>query len=318
MNEVYLLSCETEKEGGGIYKYHLSSEGKLIFEKKFPCDRPMYAVLHEKALHILLRQVFEQNGGYIKLQENFSHCSDVLDSKGSVPCHLTVDGPNVYLVNYLSGNIVKNCHEITERTGYGTDPLRQDMPHTHCVAVLSDQYIGVCDLGTDTLAIYDKNLGLVTEAKVPEGYGIRHFAYDRKKALIYAVNELVPSVSIFSFRNEKLNLLHTTILNCNNPQASGAAIKLASNGKLYISVRGENVIFILDIHGEQPVVIQKADCGGNGPRDFELCGDYLICTNEKSNSVTVYEVLDGKLTRKSDEVSLHSPLCVLYHDRPVH
>lgn len=176
---IYILSCETTENGGGIYAYDLTKSGVLEKRKYFACDRPMYALKCEKGLCVLLRQPFEnsENSGYFHIDEDLQTATGIKDTQGKVACHLCVDNDNVYIVNYLSGNIVKNGENTVQRTGKSIHPTRQTKPHTHFVGQTPDGYLAVCDLGTDTLAIYDKNLQLISEEKAPSGYGIRHLVF---------------------------------------------------------------------------------------------------------------------------------------------
>ena len=302
---IYITACATVSEGGGLYRCSLE-EGKLSVEAHYPCDRPMYTVYNGGRLHVLLRQSFSEHGAYFSITPDFSNASSLIDSCGIVPCHLAVDERDIWWVNYLSGNVVKSNGAIAVRSGKGPNEKRQDMPHTHFVQPIDDRRLGVCDLGTDTLALYDRQLNLLAEASVPAGYGIRHFVQDSACGLLYAVNEMVPSISVFAYSNYGITCCQTVPLPCDNPAASGAAIRLAEASKtLYVSVREENAIFALDVSGE-PQVIAKFPCFGDSPRDFALVGNCIVSTNEKSNSVTVL-TLQGKLL---DSTELPAPLCI--------
>ena len=311
---IYILSCETIENGGGIYAYDLAGNGTLEKRKYFPCDRPMYAVKCEKGLCVLLRQPFENNNfsGYFYVDERLQNATEIKSAQGVVACHLCVDNDDVYIVNYLSGNIVKNGEVIVRRTGKSTHLTRQTEPHTHFVGKTPDGYLAVCDLGTDTLAFYTNNLELVSETKVPSGYGIRHLVFSKDGRYIYAVNELVPSVSIFTYQNGKAELFNTVKIACKNEKANGAAIRLSGTGKhLYVSLREENAICVFAVDNEKLTLLQMMDCGGDSPRDFNLFGEYLICTNEKSCDLTLMQVKTGNLELDGFRCSIKAPLCIL-------
>ena len=295
---IYILSCETLQNGGGIYSYDLTERGALEKRDYFPCDKPMYAVKCKKGLCVLLRQPFENNeeSGYFYIDENLQNPTQIKSTQGKCACHLCVDEADVYVVNYLSGNIVKNGELIAQRQGKSMHPTRQTETHTHFVDKTPDGYFAVCDLGTDTLAFYDKALNLVSESKVPSGCGIRHLVFSKDGKYIYAVNELVPSVSVFEYTNGKTQLVNNVGIECKNEKASGAAIRLSDDGKfLYVSVREENVICVYEVNGEKLTHLQTVDCGGDSPRDFNIFGDYLICANEKSGNVAISKILKGLL-----------------------
>ena len=312
--KIYILSCETIENGGGIYGYDLTEKGELIQLAYFPCDRPMYAVKCEKGLCVLLRGPFADNNfsGYFYVDESLQTATEIKSTQGVVACHLCVENDDVYIVNYLSGNIVKNGEIILQRTGKSMHPTRQTESHTHFIDKTPDGYLAACDLGTDTLAIYDKNLQLVSESKVPSGYGIRHLVFSKDGKYIYAVNELVPSISVFEYANGKAKLVNTISIECKNEKANGAAIRLSVDGKyLYISLREENVICVFAVNGEALTLVQKTDCGGDSPRDFNIVDNHLIVCNEKNGNVSVFSMRNGLLDHRAEKISIKNALsCV--------
>lgn len=307
---MYILSCEKPEKGGGIYRCEIN-DGSLKINAYLPCDRSMYAVRAGGRLHVLLRAPFAngENSGYFSCPEDFSDKTDVRDTLGRVACHLCVIGEDVYIANYLSGNIVKNCEKAAAHAGRGANAQRQEAPHTHCVIPSPcGKYILCTDLGTDTLYIYDRALNLKGTAKVPEGYGIRHIVFSKDGKYIYAVNELVPSVSVFEWQNAMANYLNTVKLT-ETVGSTGAAIRLSNDGKsLYCSVRGENALYVFGTDSGE--VIQKCSCGGDSPRDFNIIDDkFLVCCNENSDNVTVFSLQNRDRLEKVSEKRIYSPLC---------
>ena len=161
---IYILSCDTIENGGGIYACEITKSGALVKRAYFPCDRPMYAVQCNEGLGVLLRAPFldSPNSGYFFVDNELQNASEIKNSQGLVACHLCVDDEDVYLVNYLSGNIVKNGELIKKRIGRSAHVVRQTEPHTHFVGKTPDGYLAVCDLGTDALAFYNKDLTFIS------------------------------------------------------------------------------------------------------------------------------------------------------------
>ncbi|MBQ9801735.1 MAG: beta-propeller fold lactonase family protein [Clostridia bacterium] len=323
MEHVYLLSCAPAQHGGGVHKYSLTKAGKLTPLAAFPCEKPMYAVRRGDTLHVLLRYENEQaqirTGACLALgldaAGDFLSATAPFPSRGEVPCHLTVIGDDVYLVNYITGNVVKNGQKAVHHAGRGPHAVRQATAHTHFVELLPDGFLGVCDLGTDTLRIYDRDLKPLSAAKVPDGHGIRHFVTAKKgdTTYLYAVNELMPSVSRFVYQNGRAVYLDTVEIPCERSEATAAAIRLSSDGRyLYVSVRAENIIAVFAVGADGSLtLLQTATCGGDGPRDFLLIDGYLVCANQFSSTVTVFGMREGKLSEMTDSIPLADPLCVL-------
>ncbi len=309
--EVYLLSCETPEKGGGVERYDLTDTG-LQKTGYFPCDRPMYAVKGENGLFVLLRQPFNgtEEGGCFSVDLDLQNPTEILSTDGVVPCHLCVDN-DCYVVNYLSGNLVKLGEKAVTHTGKGVNSLRQDTPHTHQAFFSPDKkYVLCCDLGLDTLFCYDRELHLCSRAKIPDGYGIRHAVFSGDGKYIYAISEMVPAVHIFSFEGGRVALNGKIDIPCERKNADGAAIRLSKDGrKLYLSLRVENALCVYAVEGEKLRLLQKVACGGESPRDFNLVGEYLIVANEKSDNVVVHRLKDGLIGERAFEIKLPKPLC---------
>lgn len=309
---VYILSCDTVERGGGVYRCAIQDNGELRQNAYYPCDRPMYAVFDRDRLLVLLRQPFSDNqeSGIFTLSPDLDCPTAILTTKGKCACHLCADN-DVYVANYLSGNIVKIGDKAVFHSGNGVNPVRQDMPHTHCAFFSPDkQYVLCCDLGLDTLFCYDRALNLVSTAKVSDGDGIRHAVFSRDGKYIYAVSEMVPAVYVFSFDKGALAVINRILIPCENPMADGAAIRLAEDGTcLYISSRNENAIYVYDVDTERVSLRQKADCGGDSPRDFHIIGNYLVVTNEKSNNVVVFSLKNHMIEARLGEAKYSHPLC---------
>ena len=86
--KIYLLSCADSDEGGGIYECELSENGTLNQTDYFACDRPMYAVLKENKLHVLLCQPLEDDiySGYFTLNADLTQPSAIKSTLGKCAC----------------------------------------------------------------------------------------------------------------------------------------------------------------------------------------------------------------------------------------
>ena len=310
---IYILSCETPGNGGGIYGCDLGPDGRLSVRVYYPCDRPMYAARRGRELCVLLRSPFpgSDEGGYFFTGYDLKDAGAAVSTRGRVPCHLSVSGNDVYVVNYLSGSVVKNGELVLQRSGSGPNAARQSSPHTHFVGETPDGHLAVCDLGCDELAIYDTELRQTGSAHVPPGYGIRHIVFSRGGDRIYAINELIPSVSVFGYSGGTVRYELTVPIECTAPRANGAAIRLSEDGGLlYVSLREENAICVFEADGERLNLLQKTSCRGDSPRDFGLFGEFLVCCNEKSG-VSVLRLKDGLIDGEAGSLEIPATLCVL-------
>lgn len=319
MTNIYIASCV---KGGGIYHYTLSENNVLDFCEKTTLDEPMYMIIRNEKMYILLRQPDEKTNFSGELSIDIDGTgklfapSRIISTKGAVACHLEVSDDNIYAVNYVSGSVIKLPDTLVTHSGQGLHKVRQAAPHTHFVHVSPDgKYILVTDLGLDKIFVYNKDLKLVSEVSVPSGHGPRHLAFSSDGKIVYCVNELGSSVSIFSYSDGELKLQNT--ISALPKDFSGdnisAAIRIKDN-YLYVSNRGHNSISVFEIKDSYNIVLKECvDCGGNSPRDFNIIDDVLICTNEKSDNVTVFK-LNNYIPEiiSESELNIPSPLCVAY------
>ncbi|MFA5561326.1 MAG: beta-propeller fold lactonase family protein [Eubacteriales bacterium] len=316
--DIFVSACAPVAAGGGLYRYTLLPTGQLQETGYFPCPEPMYAVYAEGLLHVLLNAPFagSADSGVFTVDPAFRNPSALRSTKGQVACHLAVQSGERYIVNYLSGNIVRGESQELRLSGQGCRPDRQEAPHTHCVGFSPDgAYVLATDLGTDTLYVLDREMHVKGSAKVPAGYGIRHFVFSAGGEYVYAVNELVPSVSVFRYEAGGLSHLLTETVPCTHPRANGAAIRRSEDGRyLYVSVREENALYVYRVRQAALQLLQKHPCGGDSPRDFHLSGRLLLCTNEKSDNITAFTLADGRITGTAQTLKAPAPLCVLFVD----
>lgn len=318
MKDLYFAACSSD---GGIYHYKFDA-GKIEFIRKYDMDRPMYLAIENQKLYVILRQVFDDESGVcaFDIDEDGSlyNMTMPVSARGICACHLCVDNGNIYTANYLSGTVSWIEHKTVAHTGCGPNKPRQDMPHCHYVNLSADgKYLLVCDLGNDTVYTYDKELNEISRANVPSGEGCRHLVMSKKNNVVYCVNELASTVSVFEINDGVLTLGETypAVSPMFKGKTTAAAIRLSEDEKyLYTSNRGDDSIcvFAVSEDGRKLQKIQYIKTAGESPRDFDIIDDYLFVTNENTNNVTVFKNQEEKYVKLSEELEMPNPLCVVY------
>lgn len=321
--KVYVASAAKE---GGVYEYDYDG-GKLKINKVTRVAHPMFLAIDGIGMHAVFGvdgDKFTEEGTYGVFsfgKDGLEPLGDRISTKGCVPCHLSVADGEAYVVNYISGSVVRLPDgKIVKHEGQGVNLPRQNSPHTHMALLSPDKkLVYVTDLGLDSIFVYDRDLNELSVARVPDGYGARHMAISPDGKYLYCVNELVSSVSVFGIRGEKLDYVRTVLCPIETDVANTAgAIRLSKDGKtLYISNRGENTLVAFDADGADLTLKQKVDCRGNFPRDFDFTpdGKYLVCCNQYTNDLTVFSVApDGTLAYSYTVLGIENPLCVVFGD----
>lgn len=316
MKHIYILSCE---KNGGVYHY-IFNNGEFQFAEKTPLDRPMYAIIRDNRMYVILRETDTQThfGGIVsyELNENgnLTNPTETESTNGIVPCHLEIIGNDKFVVNYLPGNIVKLGKKTVTHSGKGVHPTRQDAPHTHFVCASPDKKYLLCtDLGLDKVFIYTKDLDKISEIKLTDSCGPRHLVFSENGDYIFVACELSSTVELLKYSNG--NMTHTGSFSCLpndfNKENTVAAIRRKGNN-IYVSNRGHDSISIFDFNKGALKLKQNVKCGGKSPRDINIIGDYLLSSNELSNNATVFRIgADSSLCKLDTEFKIPSPVCIL-------
>ena len=316
---IYLASCTPD---GGIYHY-LCRDGQLQKLEKTDADQPMYLEVVGDRLYAVLCQPFEnsENSGvcWWKIAEDgsLSDRSDFLSTEGQCGCHLTVAEGKIYVANYISGSVIMLPEgKLSRHQGSGPHPTRQTAAHAHFVGMTPDgKYLLAVDLGTDSIFVYDPELVLQDRVAMPAGHGCRHIAWSDDGRYAFCANELTSTVSTLRYDGEGFTLLDTVSAlpeNCTITNTA-AAIRVVGN-RVYVSNRGCNNIAVFT--HENGVLSQPefVDVEGNGPRDFYIHEGLLLCTNEKSDNVSVFACENGKIVSQNLHLAIPQPLCVVVKD----
>lgn len=315
MTDFYIASCHKD---GGIY--FCSEENRKISIKQFtPCESPMFMEISGNRLYAVLRQPQnDENSGIISFEISKSGLlgkqSDIISTRGIVGCHLTVRKSGVFAANYLSGSVFRTPDLLVSHKGHGINPDRQEAAHTHCTVSAPDgKYICVADLGLDTVFVYDDELNEISQVKFPDGKGPRHIAFSEDGKTMYCVCELDSTIAVLDYCDGRLKYVSSvsTLPKDFEGFNTAAAIRITGSN-LYASNRGHNSIVVFDISRKMPEFITTVKAGGDSPRDFNVQGDMLICTNENSDNVTFFKIQNGIPTVTEAELKILNPLCVIF------
>lgn len=314
----YISSC---CESGGVYLCELTDTGELTIIEKTALPSPMYTVIHEERLYIILRAPFEGSdtsgilSAKIEADGRLTDLTECTPTDGIVACHLCVNENGVYTANYVSGSIKKLGGNLIVRHGSGPNKVRQDKAHMHYVTAMPDGNILTCDLGCDAVAVYDKDFtSLISEARVPEGHGARHLAVAGDNETVWCINELASTITRLKY-DGKLTSESTFELYPGRDitGTTAAAIRLSADGKtLYASNRGFDLITAVDISGDTPKVLESVSTCGGSPRDFDISPDgrFMVVTNEK-DGVSVFK-MRGNVPEYVSGADIEATLCVTF------
>lgn len=236
---------------------------------------------------------------------------------GRSGCHAAKAGDAYYAVNYMTGNIVKLPEgRSVQHTGRGLDPLRQEGPHTHCVLPCPDKKtLAVTDLGLDTVSLYDLDLNLLDELRLPAGTGPRHLCFAPEGDILYCIGELDSVVHLLHYTPGRLSYLKSVpAWDEALPEADGGAIR-CDERFVYVANRRHSRIALLERSGDGLRFSREIPCGGDNPRDFAIFENFGFSCNIGSNTVTVFYAADGTLAPLGG-FSIPAPYCAAFRAMP--
>ncbi len=267
------------------------------------------------------------------------------EAGGLSPCHVSVDtrGKTLFLANYNSGSIksipiladgsLGEGGSVIEYQGHSVNPDRQQSPHAHFLAVdPSDSFALGCDLGTDKVMVYRFNPEDSTltandppYATVPPGSGPRHLAFSRDGKVVYVLNEMGCSVSLFHWNKKQGVLTPGETVSALpdgvplQPGYTSAEILVHPNGKfVYVTLRGHDSIsdFAVDGKTGRLTLVQNISSGGKIPRGLGMdpTGHWLIAANQKTDNIVEFGIdpATGQLTPKNTVWQVGSPVDVKF------
>lgn len=295
----------------------LDENGKLTCVETWPAACPDFLDTHADKLYVMLRAPLRDQGGIavynIAPDGSVAPTGEVLLTRGSIPSYVLWHKDKLYATNYITGTTIRLPDRMIVHLGSSVHPQRQECSHPHCIMPIPQtDFLAVADLGTDKLYVLDEDLNLISELKMPDGFGPRHLVFTKDGRKAWCANELASSVTALDVLDGRFvyKATYSTLPENFMGESSCGGIRLSEDEKtLYVSNRGHDSIVLFDIDGDALTPRIWLSSGGSSPREFRLVGEYLLCGNENSNSIVVLRA-DGSSDVPISEVKVQCPWCI--------
>lgn len=263
------------------------------------------------------------------------------NTRGTASCFVEVDpsGKSVLVANYSSGNVssfpvqsdgsLGESASFFQHSGSSTDPQRQKGPNAHCFVISPDgKHALACDLGIDKVMIYTLDAAsaklapsaVQPFAKLTPGSGPRHLAFHPNGKLVYVINELANTVTVFDWNAADGTLQEKQTIDTLPEDFAGksytADLKITQDGKhLYGTNRGHDSLASYSIADDGTLTLLTIQpSGGKGPQNLLISPDcrWLLCANMPGNNVVVFQIdsATGSITAKGDPVEVPMASCL--------
>lgn len=295
MTHVYIAS---QTPNGAVL--HLTLENDcLTVRDAYPAAGASYLALDGDRLYVLLREPFRAQSGVLVLRiradGSLVQEGGVESTRGAIAAYILRHRKQTYVVNYISGTTIRMPDQMIVHLGRGTDPVRQDASHPHCIIPSPDgERLLIADLGTDSIYITDTRLRPVSTAKLPDGVGPRHLLFSPDGQYCFCVCEMGSLLCALRYHGDALTMVDmcSTLPPGFSGESQASALRLWGD-TVFASNRGHDSIVRFAWTGEKLRPMEWTHTGGRSPRDFHFVGGSLICGNDGSATVTVFDCKNG-------------------------
>ena len=263
------------------------------------------------------------------------------NTRGTASCYLDVDptGKCVLVANYSSGSVASlpvqqdgslgEAASFFQHSGSSADPQRQKGPNAHCFVISpNNKHALAADLGIDKVMIYtlDAAKAKLTPnaaqpfAKLTPGSGPRHLTFHPNGKLVYLINELANTITVFDWNAAEGTLKEKQTIATLPKDFTGksytADLKITPDGKhLYGTNRGHDSLASYRIAADGTLTLLTIQSsGGKGPQNLLITPDgrWLLCANMPGSNVVVFQIdtTTGTITPKGDRVEVPMASCI--------
>ncbi|TDN41620.1 6-phosphogluconolactonase (cycloisomerase 2 family) [Curtobacterium flaccumfaciens] len=244
---------------------------------------------------------------------------------GNAPCHVRVDPSGTLVVtNYVSGTVTAVSLTdgapavVTEVLPDASGPVedRQDGPHAHQSIATPEGTVLVADLGGDALHEYRitdaPSIEPVRVHHVAPGVGPRHMAWYDGDLIV--AGEL--DGHVHRLRRDASGSLATI---ASAPTFDGEVgesllshIEVDDRGRVFVAVRGRDLIVVLDAADGGLTLVGSASSGGAWPRHFARVPGFVLVANQMSDAVAVLPVGDDGVPGAAvAQIPVGTPTCIV-------
>jgi 6-phosphogluconolactonase len=262
-------------------------------------------------------------------------------ARGTASCYLDVDatGKSVLVANYSSGSVASlpvqqdgslgEAVSFFQHSGSSSDPQRQKGPNAHCFVISPDgKHALAADLGIDKIMIYTLDAATAKLApneaqpfaKLTPGSGPRHLTFHPDRKLVYVINELANTITVFDWNAADGTLKEKQTIATLPADFTGksytADLKITPDGKhLYGTNRGHDSIASYRIAEDGTLTLLAIQpSGGKGPQNLLVTpdGKWLLCANMPGNNVVVFKIdaTSGAITAHGEPVEVPMASCI--------
>lgn len=306
----------------GIYRFHLDAENGTLSQPVLAFDVPDSKYVAMRNDGLLASIVSRQDGAGVHLIDLRSQATpfhaEALTESGT-GCYIAFHQDCIYTANFHAGTV--SCYRIVEKTLVFAQMISIAPAAGSHQIVFHHDYMLVPCMELDEIHLFRlSDLSPCGIIQFPKGSGPRHAIFDSKHENLYVAAQKDNTLYCFQAHEDGRFTLSQTVplLEAADPRRDEtAAIRLSPDEKfIYISVRGSNLIVVLQRDGDNVHVIQRISCGGDHPRDIELSPDgaWLLAANRSSGDLVSFprDAVSGLLGEACGHIIIQEGVSIVF------
>lgn len=322
-------TADSGGHGRGIARVSLADDGTISgIRNAVAVDSPSFVATHPTLPVVYAVEEFARRIAAFRIADggDLVPLGDAFPA-GEAVCHVAVAPHGRYAVATCWGDGRVLVYALDARgaiVGRSEAPASVD-PHraiaeeprqsrAHSSMFLPDRRVLTTDLGHDTVRVWraeGASLVPVSETVLSFGSGPRHMAL-HPSGHVYVVTEYSIEVIVLDPRSLDVASVVPAIEPHERNGNAGAHISFDGGSHVHVTVRGANVVGVLDVldAGARLTPAAHVDCGGNWPRHHLQRGDRLYVANQLSEDIAVFWLRDG-MPVLDTTVATGSPTCIV-------
>ncbi|WNS80439.1 lactonase family protein [Domibacillus sp. DTU_2020_1001157_1_SI_ALB_TIR_016] len=329
MNHTLWAGSYAKKEEPGIYKVIVDTQSEtLTITNRFSgVENPSFLAEADGFLYAASESM-DGKAVLFSIEPDDLILKAEADAGEMAPCHIYAEDTYAWTANY-GGSVTKYERNgdtlqktaLSKHEGSGPNEERQDAPHVHSVTPFPDgRHLLVCDLGTDTLVVYDKHkLEIIKEVKAAPGAGPRMAFFHPEQPVVYVMNELDSTVSVYKVGDGGTITHLDTLAGLPagyNGEHTGADVQISSDRRfLYGAIRGWDGLAVFDIGPDGTLSEPRhVKVDGKTPRSFYALPDepFLVVAFQDSDEICLFKIQPNGLPVLTEgRAAVTKPVCVI-------
>lgn len=319
----YIGTYYSEKSKG-IYQFSFNEESGEMTEPQlfYEAKNAKWVSLYENSLVFPTKKDGRAGICFLELDNGEGkYRGEILEEK-QTPCYILQDGNFVYTANYHEGTVM--VYQIKDGKPSVIKRIENGEGAGCHQILLHESYLMVPCLMQHRIRLFDIEYEYAPAGEItfPKGSGPRHGIFNQKHTKLYIVSEWSNELFVYEVEKLAFKLVQTMPLlkqKKEGKDAAAAAIRLTKDERfLYISVRGQDVLIVVDVSGSEVAVIQQIDCQGEHPRDMILSGNekFVIVANRFSGGIVSFtrDSETGKLAETKNRIQMPEGVAVVLNN----